>query len=162
METVRSTDQQILGIDRFVKEKAVVAQYFSLFNLGEYHQVAKLFAVKGSLYPPFEAPIVGQDEIAAYLIKEADGMRLEPSDLDVHAMADGGFKVHVRGKVTALVFKVSVTWCFILNENNEIESVRVDLLATLEELLKLRPNTESSSTPVSGAFDDAIFRKNLV
>ncbi len=44
------------------------------------------------------------------------------------------------GKVAALVFNVNVAWRFTLTPQNQTQSVRVDLLASLEELLKLLPS----------------------
>ena len=67
-------------------------------------------------------------------------MKLEPSTVEVSPLEGDRQQVDVRGKVTALVFTVNVAWTFILTSQNEIESVRVDLLASLEELLKIRPS----------------------
>ena len=127
-------------IEPVLEEHAgAVLRYFTFFNQGEYAQVANLFTVKGSLYPPFEPAVVGRDNIANYLLKEAEGMTVSLLSADVHPQEGSRFQVDVRGSATALVFKVNVAWCFLLTDDNEIESVRVDLLATLEELFRLRP-----------------------
>ena len=123
--------------------ETAIQRYFALFNQGEFQQVAQLFAAEGQLYPPFESPVVGTAAIAAYLVKEADGMKLEPSTVEVSPLEGDRQQVNVRGKVTALVFTVNVAWSFVLTSKNEIELVRVDLLASLEELLKIRPSGAS-------------------
>ena len=143
MTAIKTVDQQLAAIAELGKQTEIVFNYFNLFNWGEYQQIAELFAPEGSLYPPFEPPVVGVDKIASYLTREADGMQISLLSADMHEREGGGFQVDVRGKVTALVFKVNVTWCFILTESNQIESVRVNLVATLEELLKLRPESLS-------------------
>ena len=126
-------------------ETAVVRQYFSAFNRSEFDTVTALFAESGSLYPPFEPPVVGREAIAVYLAREADGMQASPQRVEASPLEDGRILVDVRGKVTALVFKVNVSWQFVLTASGEIESVRVDLLASLEELLKIRPYAASFS-----------------
>lgn len=123
-------------------EAEAVLRYFTLFNLGEYEQVASLFAQAGKLYPPFESPVVGSENITDYLLKEADGMTVSLLDGETQ-LGEGDFlHVSVRGQVTALVFEVNVTWNFLVDPNGKIESVRVDLVATLEELLRLRPGQQ--------------------
>ena len=122
---------------------AVVTRYFALFNLGEFEQVADLFAAEGSLYPFFESPVVGKVAIANYLSEEADGMKAKLSNSEAFTLEDGSHEINVRGKVTTLVFTVNVAWRFTLTPQNQIQSVRVDLLASLEELLKFRPSRES-------------------
>ncbi len=139
MSTTQLIDPQLADTTGLDNEAGVVLRYFTLFNLGDYEQVARLFHINGRLYPPFESPIVGPESIADYLTKEADGMTVSLLSAETKSGQDGHLQVDVRGKVTALVFQVNVTWCFILTPDNEIESVRVNLVATLEELLKLRP-----------------------
>ena len=139
MTTAQIIEHQLADIDGLNQETDVVVRYFNLFNLGEYQQVADLFTPEGSLYPPFEAPIIGTAQIADYLVKEAEGMSVSLLSAKTHSLDNGCLQVDVRGEVTALVFKVNVTWCFILTADKWIESVRVNLVATLEELLKLRP-----------------------
>lgn len=139
MATLEVIDSQLAGVTGLGDDSEVVLQYFTLFNRGEYQQVADLFIAEGSLYPPFESPVVGPDKIRDYLVKEADGMSVSLLSAETNPLESGRLQIDVRGSVTALVFKVNVTWCFILTEDNKIESVRVNLIATLEELLKLRP-----------------------
>ena len=135
-QPLESTDSQTI--------EAIVQRYFSLFNQGEYQHVANLFAIDGSLYPPFESPLVGREAIAAYLHQEADGMTAEPVSVDARLSEDGTWQVDAVGKVTALVFKVNVAWSFVLTAQHELASVRVDLKASLEDLLKIRPTGPQS------------------
>lgn len=137
MTVLQTVDRQIEPV--LEEQAGVVLRYFTFFNQGEHAQVANLFTAEGSLYPPFEPAVVGQDNIANYLLREAEGMTVSLLSADVHPQEGNRFQVDVRGSVTALVFKVNVAWCFLLAENNKIESVRVDLVATLEELFRLRP-----------------------
>ena len=119
----------------------VVNRYFTFFNLGEYQRVAELFTPTGILYPPFESPVEGKDRILDYLLKEAEGMQVSLLSAETKAVEDNQLQVDLRGSVTALVFKVNVTWQFVVTDDSTIQSVRVDLVATLEELLKIRPES---------------------
>ncbi|MFG6104795.1 ketosteroid isomerase family protein [Leptothoe sp. EHU-05/26/07-4] len=141
MATIHLIDQQLADATGLDNQSEVVLRYFTLFNRGEYQQVANLFTVEGSLYPPFEAPVIGPTKIRDYLVKEADGMSVSLLGAETCQLNSERLQVDVRGKVTALVFKVNVTWRFILAADNKIESVRINLVATLEELLKLRPES---------------------
>ena len=140
MTLVRSKELRPLADKNLEEIEAVVRRYFALFNLGEFEQVADLFAAEGSLYPPFESPVVGKVAIADYLLEEADGMKAELSTAEAYTLEDGSHEVDARGKVATLVFNVNVAWRFTLTPQNQIQSVRVDLLASLEELLKFRPS----------------------
>lgn len=115
-----------------------VERYFESFNAGDFDTTATLFTVEGQLQPPFESPIVGTDEIARYLKAEAEGMRAYPQELAVESATDATRRVVVKGHVKALVFKVNAAWLFDLNPGGEIQSVRVQLLASMQELLSLR------------------------
>ncbi|MEM6451432.1 MAG: ketosteroid isomerase family protein [Cyanobacteria bacterium P01_D01_bin.105] len=140
MTTTQFVPEQPATISGLGAESDVVLRYFHSFNLGEYSQVASLFTEQGILYPPFEPPVVGPKKIADYLDKEADGMQVSLLSAKAEPLEQGRSQVDVTGKVTALVFKVNVTWRFELTSQHQIESVKVDLVATLEELLKIRPN----------------------
>ena len=145
MTTVKCADQLIADTSELKGEAESVLSYVEFFNLGQYQQVSSLFAEGGRLYPPFESPIIGREQIAQYLVKEADGMTISLSKAKVQPIEEGRLKVDVRGKVTALIFQVNVAWQFILTPNQGIESVKVDLLATLEELFQIRPSYSSSN-----------------
>lgn len=115
-----------------------VERYFESFNAGDFDTTAALFAADGQLQPPFESAIVGVDAIAQYLKAEAEGMQAYPQELAVEPSTDITRRVVVRGGVQAIVFKVNAAWIFDLNKNGEIQSVRVKLLASMQELLGLR------------------------
>ncbi len=116
----------------------VVLRYFETLNAGDFAVTASLFALEGALHPPFEAPVVGRQAIAAYLRAEAEGMTLYPSQGIVETLEDNQIRVEIQGKVKTLVFGVNVAWQFILTPDREILHVQVKLLASLQELLKLR------------------------
>lgn len=115
-----------------------ILQYFETFNAGEYQQTAALFTTTGALYPPFEAPIQGQGAIAQYLETEALGMQIYPHQGLIEAQAEGNLNAQVTGQVQTPWFAVHVSWQFLLNPQQEILSVTLKLLASPQELLKLR------------------------
>jgi hypothetical protein len=118
--------------------KAVIACYFEQLNAGEFQAAAALFAADGVLYPPFDSAVMGPEAIEHYLHTEAKGLQLFPSHCRRKPLADGAIEYHVGGKVQTALFGVNVGWTFVLNAAAEILSVRVKLLASLEELLKLK------------------------
>lgn len=115
-----------------------VLAYFATFNRGDFVATAALFAPQGTMHPPFESPIAGKEAIAAYLKAEAKGMNLAPQEGISEAEANNQTKVTVSGKVQTSVFGVNVAWHFLLNGQQEIEYLRIKLLASPQELLKLR------------------------
>ncbi len=124
-----------------------IRRYFETANAGEFEKTAALFASNGELVPPFEKPVVGRDAIAHYLTTEATGMEFTPLKYeqgeadnleDETNPSDPFHRSLVRGKVKTAVFTVNVAWEFALNEDQEIISVRVKLLAKLNELLRLK------------------------
>jgi len=114
-----------------------MSKYFAAFNAEDFRGASSLFAETGKLYPPFEAPVVGQEAIAAYLEKDAKGMKALPIQGTLQIL-DGDTEVKVSGKVQTSLFSVNVSWHFVLNSQAEIVTVRVKLLAALEELLHLQ------------------------
>ena len=74
MPTLQPSIEDTLGLPGAEAEAEVIRRYFALFNLGEFQQVAQLFAEDGHLYPPFESPVVGREAIATYLYTEANPM----------------------------------------------------------------------------------------
>ena len=125
-------DLSIAGID-----EPVIWQYFETFNRGDFAATASLFAQEGALHPPFESPIVGQEAIAAFLQAEAQGMTLQPREGTFEA-TEAQAKFQINGKVQTRLFSVNVAWHFILNQHPEIVYVRIKLLASPQELFKLR------------------------
>ena len=147
MTILRSKELRPPG-DRNLDEIAVVVtRYFALFNLGEFEQVADLFAAEGKLCTPFESPVVGKVAIANYLREKAGGMKAKLSNSEAFTLEDGSHEINMRGKVTTPAFTVNVAWSFSLTPQNQIQSVCVDLLASSEELLKFRfrPSREAAA-----------------
>ena len=134
MNAIEINNLSIEGIN-----EPVILDYFQSLNAGKFTVTANLFAIFGALHPPFESPIVGQKAIATYLEKEADGMVLEPRSGTKETLADNNLRFEIAGKVTTASFKVNVAWQFILNPDREILHVQVKLLASLQELLKIKP-----------------------
>ncbi|MGH2413788.1 MAG: ketosteroid isomerase family protein [Microcystaceae cyanobacterium] len=116
----------------------VVVRYFETLNAGDFEATASLFSPAGALHPPFESPIVRKEAIATYLNEEAQGMKLYPRTGIVEALESDRTQFQIKGKVQTPLFSVNVAWKFILNVEKEIESVEVKLLASPQELLKLR------------------------
>lgn len=115
-----------------------IDRYFESLNAGDFTTTASLFSVEGVLHPPFDRSLVGSVAILAYLTKEATGIRLESSGKTATEMENGGYQYDVLGKVHTALFSVNVSWLFHLNATAEIESVKVKLLATFQELLVLK------------------------
>ncbi len=115
-----------------------VEQYFKSFNAGDFEATAALFAQDGQLHPPFEQAICGTEAIAQYLQAEAQGMQAHPQSWELEGTKSDSRRVIVKGWVKAIVFKVNAAWIFDLNEAGKIQSVRVTLLASMQELLSLR------------------------
>lgn len=123
----------IIGISQ-----PTILRYFETFNSGEFQAIADLFALDGTLYPPFEPAIVGREAIATYLATEAQGMALAPQAETCQILETGDTQVKVTGKVQTKAFGVNVRWCFVLSPQAEILSARIKLLAGLEDLLSLK------------------------
>ncbi|BCX13055.1 MAG: hypothetical protein KatS3mg067_1993 [Thermosynechococcus sp.] len=124
----------ILTID----EPTLIA-YFAALNDERYEDVASLFAEEGVLYPPFEDPVIGRGAIAHYLHLEAVGMRAEPRTGELLSTEGTERRYRLIGKAKLPLFSVNVAWQFGLNPENQITFVKVDLLATLAELLNYQP-----------------------
>ncbi len=116
----------------------VIEAYFDTLNAGEFEATAHLFAMEGVLHPPFESPIVGQEAIATYLQSEAQGMKLNPRQGTVKPLDHSRKQFNITGNVKTPLFGVNVSWTFILNAAQAIESVEVKLLASLAELANLQ------------------------
>lgn len=121
----------------------IVAAYFDALNRGDYQTVVQLFAPEGTLLPPFESALVGPEAILQYLSREAKGMIALPQSETHRAATDqtepGGTSIQVLGQVQTALFSVNVSWQFGLNAEAEIVCLRIKLLATLRDLLHLKP-----------------------
>jgi hypothetical protein len=132
-----SSSIAIEGID-----EPIVIKYFENLNSGKYQETSELFAIDGILHPPFESAIVGREEIAAYLQKEALGLVLHPKQGMCEISEKGFVEYQVVGKVQTPFFIVNVSWQFTFNSRNEISFAKVKLLASLQELFNLRQQQE--------------------
>lgn len=118
--------------------EGLIQRYFDSLNAADYEVTASLFAERGVLHPPFEEGVMGPEAIATYLQAEAKGMRLLPREGVAQPLDDGNTQVKVTGKVQTPLFGVNVSWIFLLSPEPAILSVQVRLLASPQELLKLR------------------------
>lgn len=119
----------------------IISRYFESLSAEDFLATAHLFAAEGTLYPPFESAVTGREAIVAYLETEAKGLRLSPLSYAADRLEDGHIQYQVMGKVQTPLFGVNVGWIFVLNAAAEIVSVQIKLLAALEELLKLKPES---------------------
>lgn len=117
--------------------KPVIVNYFATLNQAEFAKTASLFTENGTLLAPFEKPIIGRANIAAYLNKEAKGMKLLPQQGICETKTDL-LKYKVLGKVKTSLFSVNVAWHFILCQDEQIDTVQIKLLASPQELLSLQ------------------------
>lgn len=115
-----------------------ILRYFETLNAEDFEACAALFAADGVMYPPFETGIVGSLAIANYLHQEAQGMKLEPREGISKSIENDCLEVQVAGKVQTSLFGVNVSWLFVLNQQREIFSTKIKLLASPQELLNIR------------------------
>jgi hypothetical protein len=132
-ETASASELIIEGI-----REPVVLRYFETMNAGDYDATAALFADTGAMHPPFEQPIEGPEAIATYLKTEAKGMQLFPREGLAEPLDENQTQIQVSGKVQTPLFGVNVSWIFVLTPEKEIVYARIKLLASPQELLKLR------------------------
>ena len=153
-----ATDVKAIDVEA-TAERYITEEYFRSFNQNQFEQTAALFGEEGALVPPFESPIIGQQAILAYLEKEAGNITAFPErwevineEGDIPQEEEGDTsqewpyrrtQIIVTGKVNAIVFKVNVAWYFTITANdklapNQIERVRIKLLASPAELLGLK------------------------
>lgn len=130
-QTPSSSIESIEGIT-----EPTILQYFQTLNAGAFAETAALFAPDGVMKPPLESEIAGPEAIATYLKQEAEGIRLYPQQGVVEACEER--QVKVSGQVQTSVIKVNVAWTFILNDQDQLVSAQVKLLASPQELLKMR------------------------
>jgi hypothetical protein len=130
-----AVDLELLGKIEGIEEPTITA-YFTRLNSCEFDGVAALFTDRGQLAPPFENPIEGRSQIAAYLQKEASGMSFWPESGALLIRAGDLAQYHIQGKVKTNYFTINVSWLMQLNTDKEILLVEVKLLAALEELIK--------------------------
>ncbi|MDJ0776082.1 MAG: ketosteroid isomerase family protein [Mastigocoleus sp. MO_167.B18] len=123
---------QIEGVN-----EPTIFRYFHTMNAQEFHLTAALFAEDGVMYPPFEEAIVGTEAIANYLHKEAQNIKVYPRQGILGNTESGNSRFQVTGKVETPLFGLNVLWDFILNQEKNILSAKIKLLASPKELLSI-------------------------
>jgi hypothetical protein len=144
MHTISSIDRTTVPISDL--QVPVIHQYFSSLNQFDFLAVANLFTAAGVLYPPFDRRIYGRAEIHRYLEAEAIDIQAFPESSPVRfrkselqSLAESGSTVYrILGKVKTSYFTVNVGWSIEVSPDDEILSVRVKLLAALQDLLTLK------------------------
>lgn len=125
-----------------ITESAVLG-YFEAMNADDFETALALFTPDGALQPPFQKPIIGREAIANYMRAEAQGLNIMPQQGISEALGDGSKQLKVTGVVQTPWFGVNVgmniSWRFLLNPKGEIFFVAIDMLASPQELLNLRP-----------------------
>ena len=126
----------IQGIDN-----STVCSYMENMNAFDFSAAVALFAQDGALQPPFDKPIVGQENILAYMREDCYGLKLIPKR-GVSEPGSGGFtQIKVTGQVQTPWFGgsvvINVAWRFLLNPEGQIFFVAIDVLASVQELLNL-------------------------
>jgi Orange carotenoid protein, N-terminal/Nuclear transport factor 2 (NTF2) domain len=135
-EAAPRTKVSIKGINN-----ATILSYMDNMNAFDFQAAVALFAAEGALKPPFQEPIVGQENILAYMRDECYGLRLLPQQ-GVSEPAEAGFtQIKVTGNVQTPWFGdkvgINLAWRFLLNLEGQIFFVGIDVLASPQELLNL-------------------------
>jgi hypothetical protein len=115
-----------------------ILRYFQSLNAGEFDATASFFANDGVMHPPFESGIVGPEAIANYLKKEAVDIKVYPRQGISETLEEGVIQFQVTGKAQTSWCGVNVLWQFVLNQQQEILYTKIKLLASPQELLKMR------------------------
>ncbi|WP_353930774.1 nuclear transport factor 2 family protein [Okeanomitos corallinicola TIOX110] len=116
-----------------------ILNYFQKLNAGDFTATANLFAEDGVMYPPLDPAVIGSEEIATYLQKEAQDIKAEPQQIDSENLADNHIQIKITGKAHTSWCAVNVMWLFILNPKREILEAKIKLLASPQDLVALRP-----------------------
>ncbi len=130
---------QIKDSTTFQCEELAIQSYFATLNQGQFELTVVLFSDQGQLVPPFDSPVIGQQAIADYLKQEAVDMKFQPRSATSQVLPNGNTDVEVRGQVSTSLFKVNVVWNFLLSDQGQIELVKVNLIASMQELLRINP-----------------------
>ncbi len=120
-------------------EELAIQSYFATLNQGQFELTAALFSDQGQLVPPFDSPVIGSPAIADYLKQEATDMKFQPRSATSKVLSNGQTDVEVRGQVSTSLFKVNVVWNFLLSSQGKIDLVKVNLIASMQELLRINP-----------------------
>jgi Orange carotenoid protein, N-terminal/Nuclear transport factor 2 (NTF2) domain len=137
------TEPTVEGLSVEGVTDATPLAYFEAMNRDDFEAAIALFEPNGALQPPFQEPIIGTEAIAAYMRSEAQGLNMMPERGITEYSADGSKKLKITGKVQTPWFGVNVAmniaWRFALTPEGKIFFVAIDMLASPEELLNLRP-----------------------
>ncbi|OUL28176.1 orange carotenoid protein N-terminal domain-containing protein [Nostoc sp. 106C] len=125
-----------------ITEPAVL-KYIEAMNADNFDAAIDLFTPEGALQPPFQKPIVGREAIAKYMREEAQGLNMMPKQGIIEVKPDGSKQLKITGVVQTPWFGVNVgmniAWRFLINPQGKIFFVAIDMLASPQELLSLRP-----------------------
>ncbi len=140
VDSLTSSNQPISTVSLTIEgiTEPTVLRYFETMNAGDFEATSALFAADGVLHPPFESGIIGPELIAAYLKQEAQGMKLEPRQGIGKTLDSEQMQFQVTGKVQTSWCGVNVSWLFGLNQQREIITATIKLLASPQELLGLQ------------------------
>lgn len=120
-----------------------VLSYLEALNKDDFEAALALFTPDGALQPPFQKPLIGKEAIGKYMRAEAQGLNILPQQGISESLPDGSKQVKVTGIVQTPWFGVNVgmniSWRFLLNPQGNIFFVAIDMLASPQELLSLRP-----------------------
>ncbi len=123
--------------------ESTILSYLEALNKDDFDAAIALFTPDGALQPPFQKPIVGYEAIKRYMRAEAQGLNIIPSQGISESLPNGSKQVKVTGVVQTPWFGVNVgmniAWRFLLNPEGKIVFVAIDMLASPQELLNLRP-----------------------
>ncbi|ACK74129.1 Orange carotenoid protein (plasmid) [Gloeothece citriformis PCC 7424] len=122
-------------------ENMTVLSYMENMNAFDFEATVALFAEDGALQPPYEKPIVGRENILAYMRDDCYELRLIPERGVSEPTKEGFTPIKVTGKVETPWFGPSVSinlaWRFLLNSEGKIFFVAIDLLTSAQELSNL-------------------------
>jgi hypothetical protein len=135
-ETAPRTKASIKGV-----KDVTILSYMENMNAFDFQAAVALFAEAGALKPPFQEPIVGQENILAYMREDCYGLKLIPEQGGSEPAAAGFTQIKVTGKVQTPWFGdkvgINLAWRFLLNPEGKIFFVGIDLLSSPQELLNL-------------------------
>ena len=130
------TQVRIKGI-----KNSTVLSYIENMNAFDFPAAVALFAEEGALKPPFQEPIVGPDDILAYMREECYGLKMMPEQGVSQPTEEGFTQIKLTGKVQTPWFgdavSINLAWRFLLNPEGQIFFVGIDILASAKELLDL-------------------------
>jgi SnoaL-like domain len=116
----------------------VIYDYFTRLNANDFEGFAALFSPDGVLHPPFETAIVGRVAICQYLQSTGIEVKALPQSGTMQPGKDGLTVYQISGKVQTPYFTVDVVWTIDLNAEQQVTSVQIKLLATLQDLLRFK------------------------